>query len=181
MINLLPPEEKQELGRERNKKLAIILGDIALISLISLALILFSLKFHVSREATAQKFNLQVAENRHNAPNVISFKKVVSGYNAKLLKVNQFFTSEIYLGDVLKTVVEIERPPGLYFNELRVDRSKDGMSMSVVIAGFSNTRENLLQYKDNLEKQGKLTNIIFPPDNWIKPVNLKFSVSFDMK
>ena len=55
MINLLPPQQKEELLEEKKLKLVLILGITILTVLFSLFLILFSVKTSVRGEVELQK------------------------------------------------------------------------------------------------------------------------------
>jgi len=59
MINLLSPKEKLVLIEEENQKLILILGTILFLALLCFALILLSIKIHISGELETQKIFLE--------------------------------------------------------------------------------------------------------------------------
>ncbi len=194
MINLLPPKEKEELISERNKKLAIVLGNIIVISLACLALILFSLKFYILREINYQKNIYDNNEEKYQNPDFLLFKGLVEKYNTTLVQINDFYKKEIYFNDILKNVIEIQRPAGLYLTSIDIHRVKEDNlptsatsetlragKIKVSLSGVSNTRDNLLIFKSNIEKDEKIENVYFPSHNWIKPKDIIFNLNFNAK
>jgi len=67
MTNILPPKEKEYLRLEQAKKIVIILGFAAIVSLICLLLILLSIKYYILSAAGSQKFILQESEKMYQA------------------------------------------------------------------------------------------------------------------
>ncbi len=180
MINLLPPKEKEQLFLERNKKLVIILGYIMIISLIYLALVLFSVKFYVLEQMSHQKSTLNTIEAKYQTVDFLSYNDIVKKYNAYLTKVNTFYKKEIYLSDAIKTILDTERPDGLFFNDMSIKINEKDNKIKVTIAGISNTRDNLLTFKDNIKNNNKIENVYFPPNSWIKIKDINFNVTFEI-
>ena len=184
MINLLPPKEKEELSLEGNKKLVIVLGNLVLISLVCLILILFSLKFYILKEISYQKIVLDNTEKKYQASNFLSFKEIIQKYNANLVKIDNFYKKEIKVSDILKTILEVPRPEGLYFENISVENNKNGTEnkkTKVTISGISKTRDNLLIFKENIENSKTIENVYFPPSNWVKNKDINFYLTLETK
>ena len=179
MINLLPPEEKEHLFLERNKKLVVILGWILIISLICLTLILFSVKLYILGQVNHQKGILNVTETKYKTSDFLFYNDIVKKYNADLIKANTFYEKEIYFSDAIKTILDIQRPNGLFFNDISMKNSEDN-KIKTTISGISDTRDNLLIFKNNIESNNKIENIYFPPNSWIKTKNINFYVTFEI-
>ena len=178
MINLLPPKEKEGFILEIRKNLFTTLGGIVLVCLISLILILFSLKFYIFGEVNFRKILFDHQEKKYQTPDFLQFKGIVQNYNADLSQIYSFLGKEIYFSDVLKNILEIQKPQGLYFTGLSLNRDDSG-KIKVIILGLSNSRENILLFRENIKKSDKISNLYFSPDSWIKAVNSNFNVSFD--
>lgn len=178
MINLLPPKEKKEFALEIKKNLFITLWGMVLISLLCFILVLFSLKLYILGEVNSNGIILEQVEKRHQTEDFLAFKKTVQGYNAKLSQAQSFLLKEIYFGGVFNAILEIQRPYGLHFTGLSINRGDDG-KIKVIILGFSSNRENILYFSENIKKSNKVSNVYFSPDSWIKAANSNFSVSFD--
>lgn len=180
MINLLPPKEKEELLLEKNKKLAIVLGNMALVSLVCLSLILFAFKFYLLKNASYEKVILGISEKGYQTPDFLSFKEIIQKYNSKIIKANNFYGQQVYLSLMLKDILKIERPNGLYLTKVEIyNLEKDG-KIKAGLLGKSDTRDNLLVFKGNLESSDKIKNVYFPPNNWIKSQDVNFYATFEV-
>lgn len=178
MINLLPPKEKEELLLEKNKNLVIVLGNVVLISLISLILVLFSVRFYILGEINYQKFVLANTEKKYQTPDFVFFKNFIDKHNGYLVGIESFYEKQFHVREVLKTIAQIQRPNGLYLTSVEI-KNKESNKISVSIYGISDNRDNLLAFKDSIENNGKIKNIYFPPNNWVKSFDLNFYLTFD--
>lgn len=174
MINLLPQKEKDALFLRRIKNLAIILGSTIIIFLICLILVLLSVKFYILAEVGYQKFLLQDTQKKYQSPDAANLKNVIQKYNESLPIVLSFYQNEIYFSDILGIISEIQRQAGLYFTNISIDGHD-----KVSISGVSATRDDLIAFQKNLEKQNAIKNISFSPDSWINPVKTNFNLTFD--
>lgn len=179
MINLLPPQEKKELSRARSKKLVIVLSNVAFIGLLSLALILFSLKFYILSEVDISKLNLENTQKRYQTPTLLTLKQVVGQSNATLVKVDDFYQNETAFGDVLRIVFGIERPEGISFTDISVTRESG--NIMVTASGKADMRDHLLVFRDNVQNNQNIENTNFPTEDLVKPVDIDFTMTFDVK
>jgi len=177
MINLLPLEEKQKLFIRDKEKLAIIWGDAILICLVCLALILLSIRFYILADTDYQKYILNQNEQKNQTADFANFKNIIQKYNTVLVQVNTFYKKEIYFNQVLENIMGVPRPSGIYFTKFSIDRDKNG-TIKVIVSGVSDTRNNLLIFKKNIEDDKNLKNPTFSPESWINPQNANFSLTF---
>ena len=177
MTNILPPKEKEYLRLEQAKKIVIILGFAAIVSLICLLLILLSIKYYILSAAGSQKFILQESEKMYQASDFAEFKNMISKNNGILPDIYTFYEKEIYFSDILNVVSQVQRPEGLYFNKIYINGEAAG-KIKVIVSGFSDTRENLLLFQKRMQEEPKIKNISFSPESWINPVNISFNLSF---
>jgi len=180
MINLLPPQEKELLFLERNKKLAIVLGYTIIIALIYLALVLFSVKFYILGELSRQKNILNTTEAKYQTADFLSYNNLVKKYNDDLVKADTFYKKEIYFSNLVKTILDIQRPEGLFFSDISIKTNDKDNKIKATISGISNTRDNLLTFKDNIEHSNKIENIYFPPNSWIKTKDINFYITLEI-
>ena len=183
MINLLPPKEKEGIISERNEKLAVVLGNLFIISLVCLALVLISLKFYILSEDTYSKINLESVKEKYQTSEFLSLKESIQKYNADLIKIDDFYKKEIYFSDALKVILNTKRPSGLYLNSINISEIlniKESDRVKAVISGVSNTRDDLQVFRDNLENNKKIVNVYFPPNSWVKPADVNFSITLEI-
>ena len=170
MINLLPPQQKEELLEEEKYNLVLILGILFLIFLVSLILILFSIKIFISGETDVQRILLSAEEKRFKESQIQNLEEKIDASNQTLSKLNLFYQNQLNLTETLEKISGT-LPPGTYLTTLNFNLAQ------ISLSGFSPTREILLELKENLEKEKIFGEIYFPPSNWVKPTDIDFSVT----
>jgi len=180
MINLLPPGEQKELALKKNKKLVIVLGNAVIIGMVSLILVLFSLKFYILQDVSYYKNILDTTAKNQQAPDTVLLRGVIEKYNASLVRLDDFYKKESRINDALKTVFQIARPSGLYLKSVIVDRTDKDGRLKLSVTGSSDTRDNLLAFKNNIEKTTGIESLYFPPDSWIKSKNVSFAITLEI-
>lgn len=180
MINLLPPKEKKELADKKNERIIMIFGYIILVSLICLISIIASIKFLVLGKLVSQKYDsLQIQNN--NSVDVLAYKKKLQEINKKMLDVESFYENKIYFTNSLKVMSEISKPEGIYFTNADFSKAKEAGQLLVSISGFSDTRDNLIILKNNIEKDLRISNLNFSSGSWVKTKNINFYLDFKTK
>lgn len=177
MINLLPPNEKKELFLEKKRRLFVALGAVVIISLFSLILILFSVKTYIKGQIEDQGFFLEQTKKEHEKSDIKDFQEIIKKYNKTLTGLKKFYGEKVYWNEILERVSKIERA-GIYFTNLSCNKEEKANEIKVTVTGFSNTRENLSSFKENLEKEKSFTNIYFSPVSWTKSVDVDFYLTF---
>lgn len=180
MINLLPPQQKEELRQEENFKLTLIIGILFLVFLIYLSLILVAIKFYIGGEVKAENILFLQREKEINAPQMQTLQKNLTASNQTINQLNDFYQNQFFFSNVLEKISKTV-PPDVYLTNLSVNPAAGSWKLSCNLAGFSSTRENLLQFKDNLESESTFGEFSFPPANWVKPADINFTVSFKIK
>jgi Tfp pilus assembly protein PilN len=173
MINLLPPNQKEELKQEENFKLALIWGIIISAFLVSLALILFSIKISLLADLDAQEFFIEQEEKKLESPEMQELKTEIKKYNLVLSKLETFYRSQPDLTSILAKISSAF-PEETYLTSF----SFDSRTSQVSLTGFSPNDEILLQFKENLEKTEGLKEIVFPDDTWLQDTDINFLVTF---
>ncbi|MBZ9572049.1 PilN domain-containing protein [Patescibacteria group bacterium] len=173
MINLLPPKEKTDLIQEENWKLVLILGILVLISLFCLASILFAIKINISGKVEFQKTLVDREEKKFKTFEIEALREKITSANQDLSKLNSFYQSQTNLTEILEKISGVF-PEGMYLNSLSYQKETSQISLS----GFAQNRETLFDFKKNLEKEKRVSEIYFPPQNWVKPTEIDFQVNF---
>lgn len=176
MINLLPPEQKNELKREEKRKLVLILGIIFLTFLLCLLLILLSIKISISSELNSQKNLLAIEEARYSTPEIKDFQGKITVVNGKLSEISVFYQEQPDLAAILEKL-SANIPPKVYLTNL--SWQKDVAQMN--ISGRAPLRDDLTALKINLEREASFSEVYFPPSNWLKSKDIDFYVTFKAK
>ncbi len=174
MINLLPLKEKTELLREETKKLIVIIGVVILISLISLILILFSVKSYIWGQAEAAKIILAGAQKEFKSSEFQDLQEKITLTNLSFSKLKSFYQQQSYFIETLERISNI-LPKTIYLYNLSLTKAQ------VSLSGFAPNRETLFEFKRTLEAQPCFQEVYFPPSSWIKPENIDFFVSFKIE
>ena len=117
MINLLPPQQKEELLEEEKYNLVLILGILFLIFLVSLILILFSIKIFISGETDVQRILLSAEEKRFKESQIQNLEEKIDASNQTLSKLNLFYQNQLNLTETLEKISGT-LPPGTYLTNL---------------------------------------------------------------
>lgn len=179
MINLLSPQEKNNLEEEERLKLALILGILFLSFLITLCLILFSIKIVISGQLNVQKMILSEEEKKFNNSPLSSLQEFITNSNKIISKLNSFYNKEVDLTDTLAKIYQT-LPPKTYLKSLDIKSQvdKDGKGfLNCALSGFSPSREVLIKFRDNLEGQDNFKEVSFRPQDSTSPTNIDFLVN----
>jgi len=174
MINLLPPAEKKELLLREQQNLILILGILFLSFLLSLSLILLSIKISFSRDLEIQKIILEERKKE------ISFDKKLEekmeNSNQALSDLNSFYQGQSHFTSILEKISGT-LPPGTYLTNLNLNPLQKEKGFQISLSGFCQSREILFSFKENLEREGSFSEIYFPPENWVKSSDVNFNVT----
>lgn len=175
MINLLPPQQKKELRERRTQKAIIIWGFLLSFFFIALILGLLAIKFQLSGENIFQKTTNDLAKKDLEAKQNQTIKKEILDLNRDISFISAFYQNRPELTEVLKKLIVI-LPPGISLNSLSFQK-EDG---SLHLTGLAQTRNDLIAFKENLEKEKIFSAVSFPPSNWIKAKEINFFIGLTL-
>lgn len=170
MINLLPPKYKEDLKSEENLTLVFILEILFLSFFLSLALILFSIKIHTAGTVEVQKIFVE-SKNR-GFSHLKSVEAELNSINKTLTQLDSFYKEQFPLPDFLERISKL-LPPGIYLTSFSYEEREKKINLS----GFSPTVEQLLEFKNILEKQTDFKEVEFPTAVWLQLENIDFNSS----
>ena len=155
MINLLPPENKEEFLREKNWKIIMILGINLLLILICFSLILYAINIFILGELNSQIIIYQQKEREFENSKIYEIERSLKIFNESLLKLDYFYQDRFNGEKILEEISEVI-PSEISLANLSLN-FKDGQEKKVecVLSGFSPNREILLNFKENLEKKDR--------------------------
>jgi len=176
MINLLPPEEKEILLKERQFREILILEVLIFLFFLLLILVLFSIKLELKGRIVFQKTILEQKQLVSESSKIKALEQKINSSNQTLSRLAAFYRDDFYLSDVFEEISKTI-PPRMYLTNFSYNREKKEISLS----GFSPNRQILSEFKENLERSGWFHKIYFPASNWIKPADIDFFVSFEIR
>ena len=179
MINLLPSKEKEGLLLEKREKLIMIGEAVFAIFLICLILVLLSIKFYILAETDYQKNILSQAQQENQSPDLVNLNNTIKKYNTELAQLGSFYKTEVYFSQALNIITGVSAPGGLYFTSFSLNRDKNGM-IQAEISGVSDTRDELLGFRQNIEQDKRIKNSSFSPESWTSAKNVNFSLTLEI-
>jgi hypothetical protein len=102
MINLLPAQYKKQIAREVNWKIFMILGLLVLLFLLSLSLILFSIKTYISSQTKVQEILQETEEAQFKESGMQETEKEIGLINEELFQLHSFYKSQFQPSDFLQ-------------------------------------------------------------------------------
>ena len=180
MINLLPPEQKEEIFSRERLSSVLVLGILFFSFLVSLFLILFSIKISLLGDLEVQRTLLEEREKEISSNQ--EMKEIIENSNLTFSKLDSFYQKRLDLTQVLEKISKL-LPSGTYLINFNFNRpqKKEGFLAQISLSGFSESREVLFSFKGNLEKEAEFAEVYFPPENWVKPSDINFTVTFKLK
>lgn len=173
MINLLPLQQKEELLEEKKLKLVLILGITFLAFLLSLFLIFFSIKISIEGKLFAQ--GALLGQKEIESAQTKDLEEQIKNLNLTLSDLDSFYQNQISLIEMMEKISKA-LPAKAYLTSLDLDQLG-----KFSLAGYSPSREILIEFKKNLEDEQRFKDIYFPPSNWVIPNDINFTASFRAK
>lgn len=173
MINLLPPEQKKELKERESQKIVLILGFLGFLFFLSLTFGLAIIKFYLSGEIIAQKTIEEVIQKELVSKENENAKKEIIKFNKDVTRILSFLKEKIFLSEVLKKITII-LPNELYLDSISFQKDDNLFT----ITGFAKTRDALILFKNELEKEKSFSEVNFPPTNWVRANEFNFFLTF---
>lgn len=172
MINLLPPAQKDDLRREQTLKITISLGIAASCAFFScLLLLVFAKNYYDSQleikliEAREREANLAMLDGGQGGEKIKEYNKIFS-------KLKVFYARQNSAADLFEKLAAAV-PETVFLSSSNISSGK------VAITGYSGSRDALMVLKTNLEKTPEFKNVVFPPNTWISPKDIFFTVNFE--
>ncbi len=178
MINLLPPQEKGALRFEQQKKLVIVLGNMVIICLLFLILMLLSVKFYILEDVRYRQGILDEIAKTNQGSDLNGFKNIIQDYNARMNTANDFYKNTNSVSVAINKILSLPRPAGLKITRIFVENNIGPVKIS--LAGLADTRDSLQVFKKSIETDKGIQNVYFPPESWVKPVNINFYITLEV-
>lgn len=181
MINLLPPQQQEELRGYRIKKITIVLSFMGTVFLIALALVLLALNFHLQGEVDYQSSVLKVKQGESKVGQIKSIQNEFSSYNKKISKLQKFYEQQDHPSEFLKKIDSV-LSPSVYLTSLSYRKMKDeDYKARVNLVGYCPDRDILFNLKRKMDEKAEWKELRLPPSNWVQPVDINFQISFKIE
>ncbi|TSC56900.1 MAG: hypothetical protein Greene071421_410 [Parcubacteria group bacterium Greene0714_21] len=173
MINLLPASYKNRLRLEENFRLLLILSTALGVFLVCLVLLFFTVRVYLWGEIRGQEFLVASLKEQSSARS--EELKNIQELNAELLAISGLYEKRLSPTSILEGISS-HLKQGMYVSSLNIAaRGK------ITVTGFANVREDLFEFRGDLQKDPLFKNAYFPPSNWVKPADIVFSFSAELQ
>ena len=179
MINLLPTTEKESLLREENWRLILVLGILTFVFLISLILVLFSIKIHVVSEFKSQEILFEAKEKEFQKTELYGFRTKIQETNQILTGLDTFFQERDNSADLFEKICQL-LPKGVHLNNFShesLDNSEE-FKAKIFLSGIALTQQDLLDFINNLDKEKSFCDTDLPLSSWVEFNNINFTLNF---
>jgi Tfp pilus assembly protein PilN len=180
MINLLPPEKKEEIRNERNWKISLILSVNLIAVFVCLGLVLFLINIFLSSKIDFQNIIYQEKEKDFNSLKTQTLSQNLEIFNQTFSRLDSFYQNQFRATKTLESVSR-DIPTGIYLTNLLINPKKEVEITECVLTGFSANRDALLKFKENLEKKEEIKDVYFPTSSWVKATDINFTINFKIK
>lgn len=127
-----------------------------------------------------EKSVLEWTQKKYETSESLSLLESLKKYNSNLSKMNNFYKGAFYLSGYLADILINDKPEGVVFNDVILEEAQEENKIKVIIYGKSDSREDLISFKGNIENKEKVKNVFLPPDNLIKPSEISFNLTFEI-
>lgn len=173
MINLLPPEQIQQLKEEKQLKIILHFGIFLFFFLLSFFLVLFSNEIQLNGILESETILFQKGESMLD----LDLEQEIKNYNTLLKKINTFQEQKVYLLPILEKISQ-DIPEKIFINNLSLElKPKEGILVS--FSGISKDRETFSEFIRILNE--KYPEFHYSQESLLKQTEIDFSVSFKIK
>ena len=173
MINLLPPQKKEEIKIENQLRIIILFGSRIIIALIILVLLAFSFNMYLKAQLSIRQALIQIEEKAIAPLEIEDIKKEIIEMNYLFSKINNFYKKQPNLTKILEQISFL-LPSGVHL----VNFSYKEMDSQIILNGWARDRKSFLEFKKSLERQENFINLYSPISNLVEPKDINFYLRF---
>jgi Tfp pilus assembly protein PilN len=172
-LNLIPPERKKEIAKSVRLKLAVRIEVAFTLVIIIFFAVLLSLQYILGLNLASQEIVKVQGEKASQSEKILQYDKQFEEINAQISKIMTIRRDQLYWSEIFFKLNE------LVFSGITVT-SLHTSDYSIVISGDSDTRDDLILFKEKLEKEDCFSNVNLPLSNLVDKNNIKFQIDFNI-
>lgn len=173
-LNLLPPQEKENLSYEIDRRMVQFLGFWFSAIIIIFGVLMLPAFFFISLQQTEVEHIKKIDEEAQKAAHTSELEEKIRGTNALLdiilAREDKKKDASSFLSEILSGA-----PSGVSVTLIVYDPSKD----HVKISGAADTRDALLKFVDFLKRAPEIKNVSSPVSNIIQQQDINFSLEIE--
>ena len=174
-LNPLPPQEKNNLKLEQIQRWIFFYGGaVSILLFIFVFLLIFTWLF-ISAQIKSYSLSLENTKTSSQGQSVNEQLQLINDLNLRLEKINTVQKNHKYFSSVMTELGSLV-PSGIRLEGLSIDENSQG-----TLSGYAQKREQVILFKENLEKSNSFEKIESPLSNLTKQVDLNFSFKFSLR
>ncbi|RJQ13909.1 hypothetical protein C4553_02035 [Candidatus Parcubacteria bacterium] len=175
-INLLPPEKKKDYRTELNRRLIVFYSVGLLVVLGIFVSLLLSINLYLSIESGTLNEEIATLESLPRNKELRKLELTLRDLSATLANTSAV-KKELSPIHGFFNDLAAARPTGVYLLSFSFDRQQ----LKASLRGFAPTRNEVIRFKENLEKVGWVAGVESPLSNVIRERDINFDFSIDLK
>ena len=169
-LNLLPPHDKKDLELAKLSRLIASLAVWFLIFLIIFTLLLVSTYFSLSIFLEEQRKLIEVRQSDPKMQEILEIEEKIKQTNQIVKQVCLKQEEMILWTPILEKMAKLV-PSGIYLTNFSYQTTDN----QIILNGWANQRENLLDFQESLEEDSFFEEVEAPLSNLIKQKDIDFS------
>lgn len=171
-LNLLPEKEKQNIAWEKRTNQTLYFGSFIVASVFIFLILLFPSYIFLALQNNDVVRSLQLEEKTQETLQIQAVENRLTAINANTRRIIQNNAPSFVPGNFVERMTQLAEKHVL-LTQIQYHRSGG----AVHIEGWAETRNNFLDFKNILETEGGLQNIVSPINNIIKETSIQFTVN----
>lgn len=172
-LNLIPPEQKKKI--KKNRRLKKIFKAEIVLTCIMLVLTgtLFSFYYILNMELNSQIALSSDMEKADQFDKIKNYDKQFSEANNRIKQIIAVDKAQLYWSGVFVKLSQLALS-GITIKSIKTQ------DYQMTISGTADTRDNLLSFKDNLDKEDCFSDVNLPLSSLVNKTDVDFQIIFDV-
>ncbi|MDP3784870.1 MAG: hypothetical protein Q8R12_02235 [bacterium] len=179
MLNLLPPEEKIMVGRERLRRFIVVFGVVGGAVLFLGVILMFPSYVALMFRRLDLTRELNLSRKAPLLSEVDQIEKSIKNFNQKLLLYEKGAKNLNPISKIEEQILKL-RPSAISIRTLLYENASKTNPERISIKGRAQTRSELLRFQKNLESSGLFKTVHSPISNLLQEADLEFSLVLDL-
>lgn len=180
MINLVPNNEKKIMKKDFYLRLIVMFFFMFGFCILITSILLVPSYYVSSLKKRNALDNLEYLRSFSLPSLAQDSMNDIQELNAKLALFEKAQKEKFFVSFNVLDLVLLKKIPGIKITQMSFNTDIQG-GKSLDLKGVSNTREDLLIFKKNLEDNGVFSSVNLPISNFVKTSNIQFSINLSLK
>jgi Tfp pilus assembly protein PilN len=170
MINLLPPTYKEELRQQERANLAVILGTLVFVFILTLSMLFFIISIYL--QGRVQVYDIMIEAQKKDESDQQSARSDIKRLNFDIGNAAAIQSKRILVSRIVEKI-SAELPQDFYLNAFMYGDGK------VTISGFAPTRAVLIEFRDAIQSDPMFSSALLPLPIFPQEENVMFTLQLE--